>query len=89
MNSKQGNLGGAVAGFVFRSNDAPNYVSGHLTLLGTLTMSCILSTFMTIYLRRENARRDSVHKDPAEYTMEEKLQETDKGDNATFFRYTV
>lgn len=52
-------------------------------------MSCILSIFMTWYLRRENARRDLTHKAPEEYTRAEKEMEQDRGDNATFFRYTV
>jgi hypothetical protein len=52
-------------------------------------MSCILSILMTIYLRRENARRDQTHKAPHEYTRAEKELEQDSGDNATFFRYTV
>ena len=90
LTSPQGNLGGAVAGFVVRKDEAEqHYFSGHLTLLGTTTMSFILSGFMTWYLRRENARRDAVHKAPEDYTVEEKLLETDNGDTATFFRYTV
>ncbi|KAM3563100.1 hypothetical protein ARSEF4850_002486 [Beauveria asiatica] len=84
-----GNLGGAVSGFVFRQADAPRYLSGHLALVGTLSMSLVLSVFMTIHLRRENARRDAQHKPLAEYTNEEKLRESEMGDNATFFRYTV
>lgn len=52
-------------------------------------MSMLLSIFMTLYLRRENARRDREYKPPSEYTVEEKLLEREKGDNATFFRYTV
>lgn len=52
-------------------------------------MAMVLSIFMTVYLRRENARRDRVHKAPEEYTRAEKEMESDRGDNATFFRYTV
>jgi hypothetical protein len=52
-------------------------------------MSTVLCTIMTIYLRRENARRDREYKAPGEYTMEEMTAEREKGDNATFFRYTV
>lgn len=51
-------------------------------------MALILCTFMTIYLRRENARRDREYKAPSDYTREEMLLESEKGDNATFFRYT-
>lgn len=52
-------------------------------------MSMLLSILMTIYLRRENSRRDGKHKPLSEYTMEEKMRESESGDNATFFRYTV
>ncbi|TQS31680.1 hypothetical protein Golomagni_08027 [Golovinomyces magnicellulatus] len=86
---RQGNLGGAVAGFVIRQKDGPRYLSGYLILLGVSTMAFVLSIFMTLYLRKENKRRDEAHKDPSLYTMEEKLAETDCGDNATFYRYTV
>ncbi|KAJ2967314.1 hypothetical protein NQ176_g9721 [Zarea fungicola] len=84
-----GNLGGAVSGFVFRQADAPRYLSGHIILAGTMSMSMLLSILMTIYLRRENSRRDGKHKPLSEYTMEEKMRESESGDNATFFRYTV
>lgn len=85
-----GNLGGVVASFIYRSTDAPHYYSGHGTLIGLITMSTILSTIMTTYLRRENVRRDSKYpKKPEEYTEEEKTAEREKGDNAPFFRYTV
>ena len=78
-----------MAGFVVRAGEAPHYFSGHLTLLGTTTMSCVLSIFMTLYLRRENKRRDAAHKAPNTYTKDEMILEKDSGDNATFFRYTV
>lgn len=52
-------------------------------------MSCILCVLMTLYLRRENRRRDREYKSPSEYSRDEMLSETDNGDNATFFRYTV
>lgn len=85
----KGNLGGAVAGFIYRQDDAPRYLSGHGTLIGTLSMSCSLAIFMTWYLRRENARRDTTYKAPTDYTIPEMELEADKGDNATFFRYTI
>jgi len=48
---------------------------------------------MTIYLRRENARRNAIATQqgrmPEEYTTEQKVLERGKGDYASFFRYTV
>ncbi|KAL3451757.1 major facilitator superfamily domain-containing protein [Aspergillus insuetus] len=84
-----GNLGGVLSSYIYRRTDGPKYATGHGTLIGTLTMSTVLCTFMTIYLRRENARRDREFKAPGEYTEPERLAEREKGDNATFFRYTV
>lgn len=82
-------MGGAVAGFIFRANDAPHYRSGHGILIALCAMTLLLGVFMTIYLRRENARRDAAHKAPAAYTEAEMELESDKGDYATFFRYTI
>ncbi|KAL4964330.1 major facilitator superfamily domain-containing protein [Aspergillus stella-maris] len=84
-----GNLGGVLSSFIYRSQDKPHYRVGHGTLIGTLTMSTILCSIMTIYLRRENARRDREYKAPSEYTEAERVAEREKGDSATFFRYTV
>jgi len=48
---------------------------------------------MTIYLRRENARRDKLLAEQgrtlADYTDAEKEAERENGDYASFFRYTV
>ncbi|TKA69932.1 hypothetical protein B0A49_07127 [Cryomyces minteri] len=84
-----GNLGGVISGFIYLSKYSPLYKLGHATLIGFLTMSCTLCCFMTFYLRRENARRDAEFKRPEEYSTEEKALERGKGDNASFFRYTV
>lgn len=84
-----GNLGGAIAGFIYQTKWAPHFYPGHGTLIGTLSMSLVLQIIMTIYLRRENKRRDAMYKPPSEYTEEERIQEREKGDNATFFRYTI
>jgi nitrate/nitrite transporter NarK len=87
--SHTGNLGGAVSGFIYLSKDSPKFIKGHCILIGLITMSMCLQAFMTIYLRRENARRDREYKRPEEYTDAERMLERERGDNATFFRYTV
>lgn len=43
---------------------------------------------MTIFYRRENARRDAILADGG-YTDEQKVEEREKGDDAMFYRYTV
>ena len=86
-----GNIGGAIAAYIYRSTDAPRFTSGHAILIGFQTMSLVLSVFMTLYLRRENSRRDAAASGKLleEYTEAEKLAERERGDNASFFRYTV
>lgn len=82
-----GNLGGSIAAFAYRSTDAPRYFTGHGLLLATTTMSCCLCVFMTLYLRRENARRDALMTGQGltleGYSDEKKDAERERGDNAT------
>lgn len=84
-----GNLGGTASAYLFLVRDKPSYYPGFGTLLACQVMALVLSVIMTVYLRRENARRDREYKPPAEYTEEEKAAEREKGDYATFFRYTI
>ncbi|KAK3377471.1 putative nicotinamide mononucleotide transmembrane transporter protein [Podospora didyma] len=84
-----GNLGGTISAYLFMPRHGPTYYPGFGTLLACQFMAMTLSVFMTIYLRRENARRDREFKPPHEYTEEERVAERHKGDNASFFRYTV
>jgi hypothetical protein len=85
-----GNLGGIIAAYIYRASDGPRFTSGHGALIGFQCMSLALSIFMTFYLRRENARRFAASgKTSSEYTEVEKLAEREKGDWASFFRYTV
>lgn len=82
-----GNLGGVIAGFSFRAKDAPRYFSGHGLLIGTVTMSLLLSLFMHLYLKNENARRDAAMQSQGltleSYTEDMKHSEREKGDDAT------
>lgn len=84
-----GNLGGAIAAYLFLSKDRPRFIPGFATLLAFQAMALVLSVIMYVYLKRENARRDREYKPPSEYTEEEKVAEREKGDYATFFRYTL
>jgi hypothetical protein len=87
--SNTGNLGGTISAYLFLPKDGPHYKPGHGALIGFCAFACILSIFMTTYLRAENQRRDKEHKRPEDYTIEEKAVERTYGDNATFFRYLV
>ncbi|CAN8100244.1 unnamed protein product [Discula destructiva] len=84
-----GNMGGMISAYLYQTKDRPRYFPGHGTLMGMQFMAAVLSTLMTIYLRRENARRDRMFKPPHEYTEAEREAEREMGDNASFFRYTI
>ncbi len=64
------------------------FIKGHSVLIALISMSFVLTSFMTLYYRRENARRDVVLAESG-YTDEQRFEEREKGDNAMFFRYTV
>lgn len=89
MQAMTGNLGGILAAFIYLKSDSPEYTNGHSILIGILTMSTAICTTMTIWYRRENARRDKEYKSPELYTSEENTMEREKGDSASFFRFTV
>ncbi|GJN73412.1 major facilitator superfamily transporter [Purpureocillium lilacinum] len=84
-----GNLGGAVAGFVVRHDDAERFVSGHGVMLLITGGACLLAVFMSWAVRKENARRDNVYKSPEAYSVLERRRHADLGDRAPFFRYTI
>ncbi|KAI5819542.1 major facilitator superfamily domain-containing protein [Pyronema omphalodes] len=88
-----GNMGGLIAAFSYRKTDAPRYFAGHGMLMGLIMMSCLLSVFMHIYLKRENVRRDRLMAERGltldTYTEEMRESERECGDDATFFRYTI
>lgn len=55
------------------------------------SLAFLLTSFMTIWYRLENARRDRVTGELSgqELTEEQKALEQELADNAPFFRYTV
>jgi MFS family permease len=84
-----GNLGGVMSAYMYLPRDAPQYVHGHGGLIGLASAAVLLCIAMTLYLRSENARRDATFKNLSLYTDEDRKKESDMGDNASFFRYTV
>lgn len=86
-----GNCGGIIASYVYLTRDSPRFIKGHSLLIGIISMAFCLSLFMTVYLRRENARRDALAAvaERSDYSDEEKLEQMEIADNAPWFRYTV
>lgn len=87
-----GNLGGVLSGFTYTSKDAPFYRHGHAIIIGLLTMSTILCVFMRWWCGKENERRraaDQRNGKERGWTKEQKMAESEKGDLAGFFKYTL
>lgn len=84
-----GNCGGVIASFVYRSKDAPRYFLGHGVIMGFLTLSLVLVIVQFFALSAINRKRDAENRSPNEYTIEQKNAEMDRGDDASYFRYTI
>lgn len=86
-----GNCGGIIASYIYLTRDGPRYVKGHSILIGFVSLAFFLTLFMTIWCRKENARRDaftgSLSRD--NLTEEEKTREKELADDVPWFRYTV
>jgi hypothetical protein len=89
MQVMAGSIGGIMSAYMYLPKDAPLYRHGHAGLIAINVFAAVLSIAMSLYLRRENARRDMAGKDPKEYSTAEKHRERRCGDSATFFRYTT
>ncbi|KAK1975005.1 high-affinity nicotinic acid transporter [Colletotrichum cereale] len=86
-----GNCGGIIASYVYLSRDGPRYITGHSILIGFVSMAFLLTLFMTVWCRKENARRDLVASGVGaqELTEQQKALEAELADNVPWFRYTV
>ncbi|GAA6013507.1 hypothetical protein JCM11491_006104 [Sporobolomyces phaffii] len=63
-----GNSGGIVSSLVYRAVEKPRYHTGHGVGLGFAAMAVILSLFLHLDYRRENARRNRVYGTPESYS---------------------
>ncbi|KAK8021586.1 hypothetical protein PG990_006724 [Apiospora arundinis] len=86
-----GNCGGIIASYVYLTRDGPRYITGHSILIGFVCMAFFLTLFMTIWCRRENARRDAMAQQQGsqELTEEQRKLERELADNVPWFRYTI
>ena len=87
-----GNCGGIVASYVYIARDGPRYITGHSILIGFVGMAFFLTSFMTLWCRRENVRRNVLSiasGAPREVTEQRKAIEKDLADDVPWFRFTV
>ncbi|KAF8836782.1 MFS general substrate transporter [Paxillus ammoniavirescens] len=81
-----GNIGGAFASNIYRSQDAPRYLLGHGLEIMFIGLGLIAVQITVLVYRHINSRRDH-----EELVRREKGQDVDvgKGDRALSFRYTL
>jgi len=85
-----GNCGGIVASYVYLSRDGPRFITGHSILIGFVGMAFFLTSFMTLWCRKENARRDAaMGGGQQDLTEEQKALERELADDVPWFRFTV
>lgn len=93
MQVEFGNFGGLIASYIYLTDDAPRFIKGHCILVALFSISFALTTFMTLYFRRENIHRDGLCTDIGfsleDYSEGLRSDEREKGDNAIFYRYIV
>ncbi|KAI4591810.1 hypothetical protein KJ359_012191 [Pestalotiopsis sp. 9143b] len=82
-----GNSSGIMSPFIYLTAEGPRYIRGNAVSLSMVGMGTCVYAFLWFWYRRENARRDAGHVDPAhEGLTEEEL--TELGDESPHFRYT-
>jgi len=82
------NLASISSAFMYLPRMAPKYRPGHSTLLILLCIEGLLAAFMRSYFVRQNAKRERI-KPAATYTKLEKMQQSDMGEYAGFFRFII
>jgi hypothetical protein len=82
-----GNLAALASSFIYLPKFAPDYRMGHTILLCSVSWSLLCASVLSLWFRRENARREKI-KPAVLYTKEEKEEDRELGDYARFFRYT-
>lgn len=75
-----GNIGSILNSYNYRALDAPQFFSGHGSLVGPQCMSLTLSILTTLYLPRDNKRCDAEFKAAAIHTEDETAMKMEKGD---------
>lgn len=85
-----GNAGGVISSFIYPREDRPRYIKGHAICAAYCGTCCVLAIFMTIYLKRQNIKRDNaIAARGKPYSAEEKKEYENDGDSAPFFRYVL
>ncbi|KAF9110197.1 hypothetical protein BGX27_006663 [Mortierella sp. AM989] len=76
-------IGGVIAGQLYRNDDAPHYVRANAICAGLLTLDVLIILAFKILLRRENKRRDQLSAEE----REKEITESDNTDSNPDFRF--
>ncbi|KAH9903169.1 MFS general substrate transporter, partial [Cubamyces lactineus] len=87
-----GNIAGIVASNIYRVEDAPRYIRGHVAELCLISMGLVIVPTTALIYARRNACRDAAERDMEEKGLRVQLTEEElkrMGDRAPGFRYTL
>ncbi|KAJ7027912.1 major facilitator superfamily domain-containing protein [Mycena alexandri] len=83
-----GNLGGICASFVYRTQDAPRFRFGHGVAIGFLFLSCLGSSFATLWYRRLNRQKAHLCSEK-NIPLDQKANFSALGVDSPLFRYVL
>ncbi|KAK9765677.1 hypothetical protein K7432_005798 [Basidiobolus ranarum] len=72
-----GNIGGVIAGQLYRKEEAPHYIPSHTANMCMMLLTCIMSFLLKHYLKRQNRNLENSHQNESELK------------NTTNFRFTL
>ncbi|KAI0332181.1 MFS general substrate transporter [Cubamyces sp. BRFM 1775] len=87
-----GNIAGIIASNIYRVEDAPRYIRGHVAELSMISMGLVVVPTTAFIYARRNARKDVAQREREEKGMSVQLTEEEvkrMGENAPGFRYTL
>ncbi|CAF1095145.1 unnamed protein product, partial [Didymodactylos carnosus] len=70
-----GNIGGLIAGQIYRNDDAPKYIRGHSIVLVFTCTNILASLVLKFLLKRENRRRDNLSEEDYQRECSEKKKD--------------
>ncbi|CAF0831865.1 unnamed protein product [Adineta steineri] len=82
-----GNISGIVVGHIYRKQEAPFFIRGHLISLGFMCSILMVSLILKLLLSNENRRRDNLARE--EYEQEVRQCGAEPSDSHPDFRYTT
>ncbi|KAK9685579.1 hypothetical protein K7432_015452 [Basidiobolus ranarum] len=83
------NAAGFLASNIYRNQDKPRYVFGHVVCASFAFIGCTLTVLLSAYLKRENRRRDKIQGIAVKLQGVDASELQDHGDENVAYRYVT